>query len=166
MWRSSPYGFTTRLPVTDKPFTLSIDVPGHFKFKKDFTVGLKEDGKVTAGSKPVDYNYIPGGDTNKDNVIEVKDALYIQTYWETNKRDADINYDGVVDEKDMQYVINNYFMQNPWYDNSPKAVKKYKGETLEDVLTSWSRVIGYKLPIFNRRRSMIVTDFLVYAQIE
>ncbi|PFM80630.1 hypothetical protein COJ46_10490 [Bacillus sp. AFS077874] len=131
---SAPNGFTTRLPITDKPFTLSIDVPGHFTFKKDFTVGLKEDGKVTAGSKPVDYDYIPGGDVNKDNVIDVKDALYIQTYWGTNKRDADINYDGVVDEQDMQYVIDNYSMQNPWNDNAPKAVKKYKGETLDDVL--------------------------------
>ncbi|PEL12456.1 S8 family serine peptidase [Bacillus sp. AFS017336] len=132
---SAPQGFTSRLPITDKPFTLSIDVPGHFTFTKDFTVGLKEDGKVTAGSKPVDYSYIPGGDVNKDNVIDVKDALYIQTYWGTNKRDADINYDGVVDEKDMQYVIYNYQMQNPWNDNSPKAAKKYKGKTLDDVLT-------------------------------
>ncbi|MFD4703349.1 S8 family serine peptidase [Gottfriedia sp. NPDC058432] len=132
---TAPNGFTTRLPITDKPFTLSIDVPGHFTFKKDFTVGLKEDGKVTAGSKPVDYSYIPGGDVNKDNVIDVKDALYIQTYWGTNKRDADINYDGVVDEKDMQYVINNYLMQNPWNDNAGKPVKKYKGKDLDGVLT-------------------------------
>ncbi|MFB7139172.1 S8 family serine peptidase [Gottfriedia sp. NPDC056225] len=132
---TAPAGFTSRLPITDKTFTLSIDVPGHFTFKKDFTVGLKEDGKVTAGSKPVEYSYIPGGDVNKDNVIDIKDAIYIQTYWGTNKRDADINYDGVVDEKDMQYVINNYLMQNPFVDNSPKAVKKTKGETIDDVLT-------------------------------
>ncbi|WP_179874413.1 S8 family serine peptidase [Bacillus sp. AFS002410] len=132
---SAPNGFTTRVPITDKPFTLSIDVPGHFTFKKDFTVGLKEEGKVTAGSKPVEYDYIPGGDVDKNNVIDVKDALYIQTYWGTNKRDADINYDGVVDEQDMQYVINNYFMQNPWNDNAGKPVKKFKGETLDDVLT-------------------------------
>ncbi|MGG0175787.1 S8 family serine peptidase [Gottfriedia acidiceleris] len=131
---SNPYAFTSRLPITDKQFTLSIDMPGHFTFKKDFTVGLKEDGKVTAGSKPVDYNYIPGGDVNKDNVIDVKDALFIQTYWGTNKRDADINYDGVVNEKDMQYVMNNYYMQNPWNDNAGKPVKKFKGETLDDVL--------------------------------
>ncbi|MGG2025870.1 S8 family serine peptidase [Gottfriedia sp. S16(2024)] len=126
--------FRTRLPLTDDTFTQKIDVPGHFTFTKDFTVGYKEDGKVTAGSKPVNYEYVPGGDVNKDNVIDVNDALYIQTYWGTNKRDADINYDGVVDAKDMQYVINNYMMQNPWNENSPKAVKKYKGKTLDDVL--------------------------------
>ncbi|MGG1674313.1 S8 family serine peptidase [Neobacillus sp. NRS-1170] len=131
---TAPNGFTTRLPITDKPFTLSIDVPGHFTFKKDFTVGLKEDDKVTAGSKPVDYSYIPGGDVDKNSVIDVKDALYIQTNWGTNKREADINYDGVVDEKDMQYVIDNYLMQNPWMENAPKGEKKYKGKTLEDLL--------------------------------
>ncbi|WP_088068157.1 S8 family serine peptidase [Gottfriedia luciferensis] len=131
---TAPEGFTTRLPITDKPFTLSINVPGHFTFKKDFTVGIKEDGKVTAGSKPVDYSYIPGGDVDKNNVIDVKDAVSIQQNWKSNNREADINYDGVVDEKDMQYVINNYLMQNPWIDNSPKASKSYKGKTLDDIL--------------------------------
>ncbi|QKE73432.1 S8 family serine peptidase [Arthrobacter citreus] len=132
----SPWLFRTRLPITGENFNLKIDVPGHFTLTKDFTVGIKEDGKVTAGSKPVQYDYIPGGDVNKDNVIDVNDALYIQTYWGTNKRDADINFDGVVDAKDMQYVINNYLMQNPWNENSPKAVKKSKGKTLDDVLHS------------------------------
>ncbi|XRG78795.1 S8 family serine peptidase [Rossellomorea sp. GAMAL-10_SWC] len=126
--------FRTRLSITDDNFKLKIDVPGHFTVSKDFTIGLKEDGKITAASKPVDYDYTPGGDVNKDNVIDVNDALFIQTYWDTNKRDADINFDGVVDAKDMQYVINNYMMQNPWNDNSPKPVKKYKGKTLDDVL--------------------------------
>ncbi|XRG77633.1 S8 family serine peptidase [Rossellomorea sp. GAMAL-10_SWC] len=130
----SQAAFRTRLPITDDEFTLKIDVPGHFTFSKDFKIGVNEDGKTTAGSKPINYDYIPGGDVNKDNVIDVKDALYIQTYWNTNKRDADINYDGVVDAKDMQYVINNYKMQNPWNDNSPKAATKYKGKTLDDVL--------------------------------
>ncbi|MFB7142729.1 S8 family serine peptidase [Gottfriedia sp. NPDC056225] len=132
----NPWAFRTRLPITGENFNLKIDVPGHFTMTKDFTVGIKEDGKVTAGSKPVQYDYIPGGDVNKDNVIDVNDAMYIQTYWGTNKRDADINFDGVVDAKDMQYVINNYLMQNPWNDNSPKAVKKSKGKTLDDVLHS------------------------------
>ncbi|QKE76007.1 S8 family serine peptidase (plasmid) [Arthrobacter citreus] len=132
----NPWSFRTRLPITGENFNLKIDVPGHFTLSKDFTVGIKEDGKVTAGSKPVQYDYIPGGDVNKDNVIDVNDALYLQTYWGTNKRDADINFDGVVDAKDMQYVINNYLMQNPWNENSPKAVKKSKGKTLDDVLQS------------------------------
>ncbi|MEH7451466.1 S8 family serine peptidase [Gottfriedia acidiceleris] len=124
---------TSNLPVTDKPFTLEVDMPGHFTVKKIFTIGLKENGEVKPYSKALYYDRAPAGDVNKDNVIDVKDALYIQTYWETNKRAADINFDGVVNEKDMQYVINNYLMQNPWMDKAPKAEKKYKSQTLESI---------------------------------
>lgn len=131
-----PWHFTSNLPVTDKSFTLEVDIPGHFTVKKTFTIGLKENGEVKPYSKALYYENAPAGDVNKDNVIDVKDALYIQTYWDTNKRAADINYDGVVDAKDMQYVINNYLMQNPWNDNSPKAASKYKGKTLDDVLVA------------------------------
>lgn len=45
-----------------------------------------------------------GEGVKKDNVIDVNDALFIQKYWKTNKCEADINYDGVVDEKGMQYM--------------------------------------------------------------
>ncbi|PGM55866.1 S8 family serine peptidase [Bacillus sp. AFS053548] len=131
-----PWHFTSNLPLTDKPFTLEVDIPGHFTVKKTFTIGLKENGEVKPYSKALYYENAPAGDVNKDNVIDVKDALYIQTYWGTNKRAADINFDGVVDAKDMQYVINNYLMQNPWNDNSPKAATKYKSKTLDDVLVA------------------------------
>ncbi|MEH7378152.1 dockerin type I domain-containing protein [Neobacillus drentensis] len=95
---------------------------------------MKENGEVKPYSKALYYNYAPGGDVNKDNVIDVNDTLFIKKYWKENKRDADVNYDGVVDGKDMQYVLNNYLMQNPWMENAPKAEKKYQGKTLEDVL--------------------------------
>ncbi|PEL14032.1 dockerin type I domain-containing protein [Bacillus sp. AFS017336] len=73
------------------------------------------------------------GDVNKDDVIDVKDALYLQTYWGTNKREADINFDGVVDEKDMAFVEKNYLMQNPTINYAPTPMKKYKTQTLESV---------------------------------
>ncbi|WP_144555730.1 hypothetical protein [Bacillus sp. X1(2014)] len=60
--------------------------------------------------------------------------MFIQKYWKTNKREADINYDGVVDEKYMHFVVNNYLMQNPWMENALKGEEKYKGKTLEDLL--------------------------------
>ncbi|MEH7480428.1 S8 family serine peptidase [Neobacillus drentensis] len=129
-----PWALSSNLPLTDKPFTLEVDMPGHFTVKKTFTIGLKENGEVKPYSKALYYNYAPGGDVNKDNVIDVNDALFIKKYWKENKREADVNYDGVVDEKDMQYVLNNYLMQNPWMENAPKAEKKYQGKTLEDVL--------------------------------
>lgn len=130
--------FLAKLPLTDKPFTVEVEMPGHFKVKKTFTVGLKENGEVKPYAKAIFPEPAPAGDVNQDNVIDVKDALSIQSNWNTDKRETDINFDGVVDTKDMQYVINNYLMQNPWMDQSPDPVKTYKGQTLESVLKELS----------------------------
>ncbi|UPM56534.1 dockerin type I domain-containing protein [Gottfriedia acidiceleris] len=73
------------------------------------------------------------GDVNKDNVIDINDALAIETYWGTNKRSADINFDGTVDAKDFAFVEKNYFMQNPVVDNAPKPVKRSKGKTIDTI---------------------------------
>lgn len=130
-----PFSLSSNLPLTDKPFTLEVDMPGHFTVKKTFTIGLKEDGVIKPYSRALYYDYAPAGDVNKDNVIDIQDALFIQANWKTNNRDADINFDRVVDEKDMQYVVNNYLMQNPWMlDKAPKPKKNFKGKTLSDVL--------------------------------
>ncbi|WP_201714130.1 S8 family serine peptidase [Rossellomorea arthrocnemi] len=126
--------FSAKLPLTDKPFTFEVETPGHFKVKKTFTVGLIENGEVKPYGKAIFPEPAPAGDVNQDNVIDVKDALSIQSNWDTDKREADINFDGVVDGKDMQFVINNYMMQNPWMDNSPEPLKTQNGQTLESVL--------------------------------
>ncbi|RBP88253.1 Fn3 domain-containing protein [Cytobacillus firmus] len=128
------WSFHSKLPLTDKPFTVEVDMPGHFTVKRTFTVGLKENGEIKPFTETVYYRPAHAGDVNKDNVIDVKDALSIQSNWSTDKREADINFDGVVDAKDMQYVINNYLMQNPWMDNSPTPVKTHNGQTLDSVL--------------------------------
>ncbi|TYS76730.1 S8 family serine peptidase [Rossellomorea aquimaris] len=128
------YFFRSELPLTDKPFTLEVDLPGHFTVKRTFTVGLKEDGEIKPFTRIQYFQSAHAGDVNKDNVIDVNDALYIQSNWNTDKREADINFDGVVDAKDMQFVINNYLIQNPWMDNSPEPVKTHNGHTLESVL--------------------------------
>ncbi|WP_341356940.1 S8 family serine peptidase [Rossellomorea sp. y25] len=128
------YYFSSKLPITDKPFTLEVDMPGHFTVKRIFTVGLKENGEIKPFTETIYYNTAHAGDVNKDNVIDVKDALSIQSSWNTDKREADINFDGVVDAMDMHFVINNYMKQNPWMDNSPEPVKTHNGQTLESVL--------------------------------
>jgi hypothetical protein len=75
------------------------------------------------------------GDTNKDNVIDILYALAVQTYWGTNKASADFNFDKVVDAKDMDYIVQNYGLQNPTVKNVPKAKTSYKGATLDTVLS-------------------------------
>ncbi|PGS49630.1 S8 family serine peptidase [Bacillus sp. AFS041924] len=125
------------LPLTDDTFELKLDVPGHFTVHKDFTMGFHdENGNVTPQNRFISLNPAYAGDVNKDDVIDVMDAMYLQTYWGTNKRAADINNDGVVDEKDMAYVEQNYLMQNPTINYAPAPKKKYKGQTLESVKSS------------------------------
>ncbi|QKE76009.1 S8 family serine peptidase (plasmid) [Arthrobacter citreus] len=122
------------LPLTDDTFELEFNVPGHFTVHKDFTIGFHdENGNVTPQNRYITLNPAYAGDVNKDDVIDVMDALYLQTYWGTNKRAADINDDGVVDEKDLAFVEKNYLMQNPTINYAPTPKKKYKSQTLETV---------------------------------
>jgi subtilisin family serine protease len=130
----SSTGYEIPLPLTNEEFQIELNVPGHFTVHHTFTVGFNDGGKVTHQNKYIDNKPAIGGDVNKDDVIDVMDAVYIQTYWGTNKRAADINYDGTVDAKDMAFVENNYFIQNPTIQNAPKLKKSYKGQTLENIL--------------------------------
>ncbi|WP_176545163.1 S8 family serine peptidase [Bacillus sp. AFS041924] len=130
---SAPTFQISNLPLTDDTFELEVNIPGHFTVHKDFTIGFHEDGKVTYQNLTQTLNPTYAGDVNKDDVIDVMDVLYLQTYWGTNKRDADINFDGVVDEKDLAFVEKNYLMQNPTINHAPAPKKKYKSQTLESV---------------------------------
>ncbi|ODG90173.1 hypothetical protein BED47_12615 [Gottfriedia luciferensis] len=122
------------LALTDQPLRLTVKVPGHFRSLYDFNIGmLNEKGELTGQFKKINLPLLLGGDVNGDDVIDVMDALYIQTYWGTNKRSADINMDGKVDAKDFAFVEKNYLMQNPSVQNAPKPKSKYKMKTLEIV---------------------------------
>ncbi|XZF74116.1 S8 family serine peptidase [Bacillus sp. AL-1R] len=122
------------LALTDKSLRMTVKVPGHFKSLYDFKIGMQnESGELIGQYKKIVLPTLLGGDVNGDDVIDVIDALSIQTYWGTNKRSADINFDGTVDAKDLAYVEKNYLMQNPSVQNAPKPESKYKTKTLEIV---------------------------------
>ncbi|PEL08384.1 S8 family serine peptidase [Bacillus sp. AFS017336] len=123
----------SKLPVTDKPFSWEFKLPGHFMMKIQLPIGVEKNGIIWGQLRQYISEFAVAGDVNQDDVIDVMDALYIQTYWGTNKRAADINFDGVVDAKDLTYVEQNYLMQNPTNSNSPTPKKKYKSQTLETV---------------------------------
>ena len=122
------------LPLTDEEFQFELNIPGHFTVHNTFTIGFNDGGKVSHQNKYLKYKTAIGGDVNKDDVIDVMDAVHIHTYWGTNKPEADINYDGNVDAKDIAFVENNYFMQNPTIKNGSKPKKSYKGQTLDIIL--------------------------------
>ncbi|MFJ7684955.1 S8 family serine peptidase [Peribacillus butanolivorans] len=114
-------------------YTLKVDAPGHFTMYKSFVLSDDVRGELIGNLRT--FSTQPkAGDANKDNVIDVMDAIYLQTYWGTNKSGADLNFDGVVDKKDMDLLIKNYGLQNSTVPNAPKAKTSYKGSTLDTVL--------------------------------
>ncbi|WP_088066592.1 S8 family serine peptidase [Gottfriedia luciferensis] len=123
------------LKVDEKPYTLKVDIPGHFTMNKQFT--LYDDVRGEMVGKRINYNLstAAAGDVNKDNVIDILDALAVQTFWGTNKASADFNFDKVVDKKDMDYIVKNFELQNPSVSNAPKPKTTYKGATLESILS-------------------------------
>jgi subtilisin family serine protease len=123
------------LNADTKPYTVKVDVPGHFTMYKQLV--LSDDVRGEVVGKRLGFNLLQAkaGDTNKDNVIDILDAIYLQTYWGTDESGADLNFDGKVDKKDMDYVVKNYGLQNSTVPDPPKAKTSYKGVTLDTVLS-------------------------------
>ncbi|MGD6830622.1 S8 family serine peptidase [Sutcliffiella halmapala] len=116
------------------PYTLAVDVPGHFTMKKQLVLADEVRGEIIGNRLVWNLPVAAAGDVNKDDVVDVLDALAVQTYWGTNKATADFNFDKVVDKKDMDYIVKNFGLQNPTVSNAPKAKKSYKGATLDSIL--------------------------------
>ncbi|PEL06030.1 S8 family serine peptidase [Bacillus sp. AFS017336] len=128
------------IPLTDKGYNVSIDVPGHFTYYDTVDTATKKGDLLAGLNALVADAYVIAGDVNKDNVIDVLDAEYIRTFWGTNKRAADINYDGIVNGKDLRFIQLNYLKQNSTLEflhpgSSPDAKKKFKGDTLESIMS-------------------------------
>lgn len=130
--------YVTGLPVTHDDMAIVFDVPGHFNTYTNFhgaygNLDGEDYGKhYYIGS---DVYTAVGGDVNKDNVIDIMDAIEMQKYWGTNNRSTDINFDGTTDVNDFAYVYYNFGMGNPTNPNAnPKAMKNYKGKTLDSII--------------------------------
>ncbi|XRG79071.1 S8 family serine peptidase [Rossellomorea sp. GAMAL-10_SWC] len=118
-----------------QPYTVTVDVPGHFTMNKQMVLADEVRGEIVGKRLGWNLPLAAAGDVNKDNVIDILDALAVQTYWGTNKATADFNFDKVVDKKDMDYIVKNFGLKNPTVSNAPKAKTAYKGVTLDEVLT-------------------------------
>ncbi|MEH7451570.1 S8 family serine peptidase [Gottfriedia acidiceleris] len=123
------------LKAEEKPYTVTVDVPGHFTMNKQLVLAKLVRGEVVGRWLGWNLPLAAAGDVNKDNVIDILDALAVQTYWGTNKATADFNFDKIVDKKDMDFIVKNFGLKNPTVSNAPKAKTAYKGVTLDDVLT-------------------------------
>lgn len=121
------------LPSTREPLTLIFDLPGHFTVQKSFYIGL--DGHV-GEKKFIGKKAAIAGDANKDHVIDILDAIYLEEHWGTNDRKGDINFDGSIDLVDMNYIKQNFLKENSTvpHENEPKSTEN--GKTLESIMDS------------------------------
>ncbi|MGG0176513.1 S8 family serine peptidase [Gottfriedia acidiceleris] len=110
---------------------LVLDIPGHFTLQKSFYIGL--DGNI-GEKKFIDKKLVSAGDVNKDNVIDILDAIYLQEHWGSNDRKGDINFDGKIDMTDMNYIKQNFLKENPTvpHQNKPKSTEN--GKTLQSII--------------------------------
>ena len=127
------------LKADNDAYTVKVDVPGHFTMYKQLVLSDEVRGELVGKELLDALPSAAAGDANKDNVIDILDALVVQTYWGTNKASADFNFDKVVDKKDLNYLIKNFGLQNRTVTNAPKAKTSYKGVTLDSILSQ----LGY-----------------------
>lgn len=121
------------LPSNKGTLKLELDIPGHFTVQKSFYIGLDDE---VGERKFVGTKLASAGDVNKDHVIDILDAIYLEEHWGTNDRKGDINFDGKIDMIDMNYIKQNFLRENPTvpHQNQPKSTEN--GKTLESIIDS------------------------------
>ncbi|WP_339149029.1 MULTISPECIES: S8 family serine peptidase [unclassified Sutcliffiella] len=120
------------LPSTQEKMFLLLDIPGHFTVIKSFTIGREH--SHLGEQKFLNFLGALAGDVNKDGVIDILDAIYLEEHWGSNDRNADINFDGVVDHKDMSFIQKNYLLKNPTGEASREPTEVENGRTIDDIL--------------------------------
>ncbi|MCA1054353.1 Fn3-like domain-containing protein [Rossellomorea aquimaris] len=123
--------FKINLLSTQEKMVLSFDVPGHLTVKKEFQIG-RENGY--GEEQTIKFFPAIAGDANHDQIVDIRDAVYLETHWGSSDRQADINFDGTVDMKDMTYIKENFLKVNPMMDVKEKVKDKDAGRSLGDIL--------------------------------
>ena len=70
---------------------------------------------------------------NQDSVIDIFDAVAMKENWGTDQQEADLNFDGVINEEDFELLEYNYLETDPGVTKAPTPKQTYKGQTLESI---------------------------------
>jgi hypothetical protein len=132
------YGTMTidKIPVKEDDYTLVVDIPGHFEYRKKVKLSKNVDGELQGLYYYLAYDYVPAGDVNGDGVIDIHDAILVanqagKTVNENSKED--LNKDGVVDINDFNFIVKNFMKINPYVPTKNKPVEKSGNNTLEEL---------------------------------
>ncbi|MGL5329566.1 MAG: S8 family serine peptidase [Peptostreptococcaceae bacterium] len=130
------------LPLTDEYFELVMEVPGHFQEKFYFKPSKEVDGKRVSKYTSLTPGLIAdniAGDVNNDDVIDINDAKEIAKQYNKKYVNAnlalDLTQDGVVNNEDMYFVVENFGMLNPYTDKNikPEGSKEELQKILNDI---------------------------------
>ncbi|PEC47368.1 hypothetical protein COJ46_20050 [Bacillus sp. AFS077874] len=125
--------FINNLPSNELLYTVIVDVPGHFTTYTPLEVGRKA-GNISIGESIYYYTAkSKAGDINKDNVVDLNDALLIEANWNKNNRNTDINFDGITDAKDFKLLESNYLKENDYVLDTPSPVQELNGQTIQTI---------------------------------
>lgn len=124
----------SNLSNTQDEMNITFKVPGHFTVLKSFHVGREEEGY--GEQRTTKFNPALAGDANSDEIIDIRDAVYLKEHWGTDDRNGDINFDGIVDKKDMEFIERNFLTVNPSIDIKDKPEDKHNGKSLSDIVAS------------------------------
>ena len=129
------------LPVSNEEYTVVTELPGHFRKEAKFVPSRTIDGKVVSkvyymfGSEF--YRFVAAGDVNGDGWVDILDALEVEKYYgqevDYKVNPVDFNFDGIVNEYDMDYIVYNFTQYNEQVAEG-EAVTSYEGRTLNDIL--------------------------------
>ena len=135
------------LPASTEEYKVITDVPGHFRKEGRFipsrTINGEVVGKVYYLLGSEFYKYAYAGDVNKDDVIDIHDAMEVAKYYgqkvDYKEVPVDFNFDGFVNADDMDYIVYNYLQQNEQNPEVKAGEESYNNKTLESILAE----IGY-----------------------
>ncbi|MGL5381330.1 S8 family serine peptidase [Clostridium sp.] len=132
------------LPTSKEEYKVVTDLPGHFRKEAKFIPSRMVNGETLGkvyyllGSEF--YNYALAGDVNKDDVIDIHDALEVEKYYgqkvDYNEVPVDFNFDGIVDCDDLDFIIFNFLRGNEQNSSKKTPEASYNGRTLEDIIKS------------------------------
>ncbi|PUB05481.1 S8 family serine peptidase [Paenisporosarcina sp. OV554] len=128
------------IPALADDYTVVVDIPGHFLYRKKIKLSRTIDGEVQGVYYNLYTDTAAAGDINGDKVIDIYDAkLVANKAGETgDKLKADLNKDGVVDITDFNYVEKNFMTSNPYVHTDTKPVEKIGEMTLEELKKSFN----------------------------
>ncbi|MWV47409.1 S8 family serine peptidase [Paenibacillus sp. HJL G12] len=109
----------TGIPATDRPLKVYMKTPGHTTLFRQIALSKEVNGELYGVQSGLNLGISVAGDINGDQVVDIYDMeLAAADYGSSNPR-SDINQDGIVNDTDVNFIINNFMQAG---ENSDPAI--------------------------------------------